>query len=125
MLYWAEGSKGRNNIMFANSDPEMMKLFIRFLREELQIQEKDFIIVLHCHTHDTAEWERITHYWLGILGLTQRNMRNINVKQGSNSRKNRLHNGICTLRVYSTELTMHIYGAIQEYGGFKRPEWLF
>jgi len=125
MLYWAEGSKGRNNIMFANSDPEMMKLFIRFLREELHIPEKDFIVVLHCHTHDTAEWERITHYWLGILGLTQRNMRNINVKQGSDSRKNRLHNGICTLRVYSTELAMHIYGAIQEYGGFDRPEWLF
>lgn len=125
MLYWAEGSKGRNNIMFANSDPEMMKLFIRFLREELLIPEEEFIVVLHCHTHEKIEWERITDYWLGTLGLTQKNMRNINVKQGSDSRKNRLHNGICTLRVYSTQVAMHIYGAIQEYGGFERPEWLF
>ncbi|MDZ4671469.1 MAG: hypothetical protein SH821_11415 [Phototrophicales bacterium] len=125
MLYWAEGAKGRSSIIFVNSDPEMMKLFIRFLRQEMNIPEEDFIVILHCHTHDKAEWERMTTYWLRILGLTQQNMRNINVKQGSNSRKNRLENGICTLRVYSTELAMHIYGAIQEYAGFDRPEWLF
>jgi transposase-like protein len=32
MLYWAEGSKGRNQINFANSDPEMVRFFVRFLR---------------------------------------------------------------------------------------------
>ncbi|MDX2078455.1 MAG: hypothetical protein SFZ02_18635 [bacterium] len=125
LLYWAEGAKGRSSITFVNSDPEMMKLFIRFLRYELNVPEEDFIVILHCHTHDKAEWERITNYWLGILGLAKGNMRNINVKEGSDSRKNRLENGICTLRVYSTELAMHIYGAIQEYAGFDRPEWLF
>ncbi|MCL4253120.1 MAG: helix-turn-helix domain-containing protein [Anaerolineae bacterium] len=125
LLYWAEGAKGRNQVIFVNSDPEMMKLFIRFLREELNVAEKDFIVIIHCHSHEPDDWERITNYWLGILGLTQQNMRNLNVKKGSDTRKNRLDNGICTLRVYSTELAMHIYGAIQEYGGFNRPEWLF
>jgi hypothetical protein len=45
-------------------------------------------------------------------------------KRGSDTRRNILANGVCTVRVYSTELTQHIYGAIQEYGGFERPEWL-
>lgn len=30
MLYWAEGAKSRNTIEFANSDPNMVRLFCRF-----------------------------------------------------------------------------------------------
>src|SRR5437879_1769492 len=32
MLYWAEGSKSRNSVQFVNSDPEMVRFFVRFLR---------------------------------------------------------------------------------------------
>ena len=32
MLYWAEGAKDRNQIRFTNSDPEMARFFVRFLR---------------------------------------------------------------------------------------------
>jgi hypothetical protein len=28
------------------------------------------------------------------------------------------------LSVHETQLVQHIYGAIQEYGGFEREEWL-
>ena len=33
MLFWAEGSKSRNSVKFTNSDPDMLRLFVRFLRE--------------------------------------------------------------------------------------------
>jgi len=33
MLYWAEGSKSKNKVTFTNADPEMVHLFLRFLRE--------------------------------------------------------------------------------------------
>jgi len=26
--------------------------------------------------------------------------------------------------VYGVRIAQHLYGAIQEYGGFERPEWL-
>jgi hypothetical protein len=32
--------------------------------------------------------------------------------------------GTAALCVHSTFLVQSIYGAIQEYGGFERPEWL-
>jgi creatinine amidohydrolase/Fe(II)-dependent formamide hydrolase-like protein len=32
--------------------------------------------------------------------------------------------GTCRLVVHSTEIVQTIYGSIQEYGGFDRPEWL-
>jgi hypothetical protein len=49
----------------------------------------------------------------------------VHIKQGSNSRKNRLINGICAIRIYRTAITQHIFGAIQEYGGFENEDWLF
>ena len=65
MLDWAEGSKGRNQLRFSNSDPEMIRFFVRFLQECLGVKPDQI---------------RIT--------------------------------------------TQHIFGAIQEYGGFRRDAWL-
>src|SRR5687768_9748789 len=33
MLYWAEGAKSRNQLVFANSDPAMLRFFSKFLRD--------------------------------------------------------------------------------------------
>jgi len=38
--------------------------------------------------------------------------------------KNKLPYGVCTLRVHNSWMLQHIYGAIQEYGGFDEPAWL-
>src|SRR5690606_19534161 len=125
MLYWAEGAKARNGIYFANSDPHMMVLFIRFLREELDVLDADIKLLIHCHSHDPLEIARIEHYWLDLLQLPPAALSKTQIKKGSDTRKNIIKNGICSIRVYKTELTHHIYGAIQEYGGFDNPEWLF
>ena len=33
MLYWGEGSKARNGVVFTNADVDMLRFFLRFLRE--------------------------------------------------------------------------------------------
>ena len=45
-------------------------------------------------------------------------------KYSQKKRRNKLPYGTCRLCVYSTEITQRLYGAIQEYGGFEREEWL-
>ncbi|MAS34610.1 MAG: hypothetical protein CL610_11420 [Anaerolineaceae bacterium] len=125
MLYWAEGAKARNAVYFANSDPDMMLLFKRFLCEELRVVEADIRLLIHCHTDNKTEIHRIENYWLSLLQLPASALNKTQIKQGSHTRKNILPNGICSLRVFNTELTHHIYGAIQEYGGFDNPAWLF
>jgi hypothetical protein len=126
MLYWAEGAKvKRNSVHFVNSDPNMLLLFIEFLREEMRVRDEDFRLQIHCHTHDEAEIERIEHYWTSLLHLPDACLQKTQVKKGGDSRKNRLENGVCALQVHNTELVQHIYGAIQEYGGFDNPDWLF
>jgi hypothetical protein len=69
--------------------------------------------------------QRIEQYWLQLLQLPESALSKTQIKKGSNTRKNILENGICSIRVYSTQLTHHIFGAIQEYAGFDNPDWLF
>jgi predicted DNA-binding protein YlxM (UPF0122 family) len=54
MLYWAEGSKGNelripSTVDLANSDPKMIKLFLRFLRTIYGVDEKKLRIYLYCY----------------------------------------------------------------------------
>jgi len=125
MLYWAEGGKRRNEVHFVNSDPHMMTLFMRFLREELQLEDEAIRLQIHCHTQDEIEIERIKLYWLDLLNLPDLCLTKIQFKKGTSSRKNRLVNGICAIRVFKTEVVHHIYGAIQQYVGFENEDWLF
>jgi predicted transcriptional regulator len=62
MLYWAEGEKSKNTVNFVNSDPNMMLLFVRFLREEMQVADDKISIRIHCHTSDVDEIERIESF---------------------------------------------------------------
>lgn len=125
ILYWAEGAKARNSVIFVNSDPNMMLLFMRFLRECLNVPDEKFRLRLHCHTPDTKEHDRMKKYWLGLFNLQIDCFNQVIFTPGSKVRNNHFANGLCTICVYSTEVTMHIYGAIQEYIGINKPEWLF
>ncbi len=49
---------------------------------------------------------------------------NVYSKYSQKKRKNKLPYGTCRLCVHSTAVVQSIYGSIQEYGGFERPEWL-
>jgi hypothetical protein len=124
MLYWAEGAKDRNGLNFVNSDPHMLRLFVRFLREELVVADDEMALYIHCHTEDGAEIDRITTYWLTLLHLPPSAFRKVLFKVGSQTRRNNLPNGVCSVRVYRTDLVQHIFGAIQQYGGFDNPAWL-
>jgi hypothetical protein len=125
ILYWAEGAKTRNSVIFVNSDPNMMILFMRFLRECLNVPDEWLKLRLHCHTSDITEHERMKKYWLDLLRLKNDCFNQVIFLPSSRIRYNQIVNGLCTICVYNTEVTMHIYGAIQEYIGIDKPEWLF
>jgi hypothetical protein len=125
MLYWAEGGKyNRGRVDFANSDPAMLGLFVRFLREELHVADSAIKIKVHCHTTDETKIRNMEQYWLDLFQLPLSSLKKTQSKEGSPNRVNRLTNGVCSIVVDSTEILMHILGAIQEYGGFTREEWL-
>ena len=128
MLYWAEGSKDRNTAAFANSDPNMMRLFRRFLTESLGVPPEDMRLRLNVYLGNGRSLRQIERYWLGLLELPRSVLRrhtlNHQPTSSSGQKKNRLPYGVCNLTVNNTRIVQHIYGAIQEYAGFEEPRWL-
>lgn len=125
MLYWAEGAKGRNEVAFVNSDPEMILIFCRFLKEELHLPSEMIILQVTSHSKDIEVNRKQNHYWLHLLDLPLSCLRKTVHKEGNpRVRHNVLENGICRIAVRKSEVLQHIFGAIQEYAGIEKPEWL-
>lgn len=127
MLYWAEGNKARNMVAFSNSDVDMMRLFIRFLRESLNIPNEHIRFRVNCYADTEARQTQVIQYWCAALDLTNENARthSFNARPSSSKQsKDKLKWGVCRVEVYDTSAIQHIYGAIQEYIGIDKDIWL-
>lgn len=127
MLYWAEGAKNRCQLDFTNSDVDMMKLFVGFLKKCFGVTDEDIALRVACYSDiDTIAAES---YWLSKIGLDRKCIRKSTVDCRPRSSKHtgtarRLPFGVCKVRVSSVEVVQRIFGAIQEYGGFTKREWI-
>jgi hypothetical protein len=128
MLYWAEGSRDRNAVRFTNSDPAMVAFFLNFLRRSCGISDEKVAVTCNLFADHVERQAEVEDFWLAELGLTRSNLRKSNVnrysKYSRKKRRNKLPYGTCRLSVCDTRFAQHIYGAIQEYAGFEREEWL-
>jgi len=115
-------------VKLTNSDPEMLVLFLAFLRSHFGVSADAVAIRCNLFAETRAEQERIEGYWLDRLGLSRASLRssivNVFSKHSKRKRLNKLPYGTCTLIVYSTRIVQMLYGSVQELGGFDRPEWL-
>jgi hypothetical protein len=127
-LYWAEGSKERNQIRFANSDPAMIGLFVGFLRRHFAVHDHQFRVWCNLFADHLERQREIEDFWLGIVGVGRdrlyRSTVNVYSRHTKRKRLNMLPYGTCRVIVFSTEIVQTIYGSIQELGGFGRAEWL-
>jgi hypothetical protein len=127
MLYWAEEAKARDNLKMVNSDLHMLQFYVRFLRESLLVTDKEIVVRINCYTNNGLTVEQIEDYWLNVLHLTRISLRKTIVNNQPTSSKQRgrkLIYGVCALSVHQTRLVQHVLGAIQEYTGIDKPEWL-
>lgn len=128
MLYWAEGSKERNSASLCNSDLNMVRFFRTFLSECFEVAQPRFRFSLHVYLGNGLSLAQIEDHWLEALELPAACARKHRVNplptSSSGRRTNKLPYGVATLKVHSTAIVQHIYGAIQEYGGFDEPRWL-
>jgi hypothetical protein len=128
LLYWAEGRKDRNTVRLTNSDVHLLRVFRRFLACCFGIQSHDLNFRLHVYTGNGLTIPEIERHWMSALELPRSSIRkhSINPRPAATSgKKNKLPYGVCSVEVLrSTWLAQHIFGAIQEYGGFEEPGWL-
>jgi len=128
MLYWAEGAKMRNSVQFVNSDPAMVGYFVRFMRTHFAVADDGFRLDCNLFADHIERQREIELFWLDTLGLPQSCLRkskvNVYSKYSKKKRQNKLPWGTVRVCANSTRFGQGIYGWIQEYGSFERPEWL-
>jgi transcriptional regulator with XRE-family HTH domain len=128
MLYWAEGSKARNTVQICNSDPALIVFFADFLRVHFDVEGTSMRLALNLFADHIDTQSDIEQFWVDQLGLTRSALTktrvNVYSKYSQKKRNGKLPYGTARLSVHSTRIVQMIYGSIQEYGGFDRPEWL-
>jgi hypothetical protein len=115
-LYWAEGNiKNKNRFQFGNSNPSMIKLMMRFLREVCNIPEER--IKARAHIYPGMNYSKVISFWSKITKLPKENFYppQIQVSKASKGKraKNTLPCGTLHLTVSSTELACKVKGWIQ------------
>ena len=128
MLFWPEGSKSRNAVHFTNSDPEMVAFFARFIRRSFAPPQERMRVWCNLHADHAERQRAVEDHWLRTVDLPRsclvKSTVNLHSRATRRRRTNMLPYGTCRLSVHSTAIVQHIYGAIQEYGGFDREAWL-
>jgi hypothetical protein len=128
MLFWAEGDKARNAVRLANSDPEVVRYFVDFLRAHFGVREDRIRVTCNLFADHDDRRREIEDFWLGTLDVSRsclcKSIVNRYSRYSQKKRKNKLPYGTCRIAVHSTEIARTIYGSIQELAGFDRPEWL-
>jgi hypothetical protein len=97
ILYWAEGAKTRNHVSVANSDPRVLRLFIRWVRTYI---DPGAVFSMHMHLHAGNDEEGARDHWRAETGLRRANFHKTFIKpKGTGHRKNHLPHGVCAVRL--------------------------
>jgi hypothetical protein len=124
-LYWAEGYKrpivrdGRevtsHAISFVNADPAMIRMFIRYLIEILNVDVSGIRATMRLHTN--IDEPKAKKYWLYETGLPIESFKNttFQISKASKGERpfDRLPYGTLQIGVYKTEKFHEIIGSIE------------
>ncbi len=109
-LYWAEGSKEKDKrssrVQFGNSDPLMIKIFIRWIMNVCGVSRDQMRFDLYIHKESKNSIELVKDYWNGVI--TCSTVHGIYFKKG-NPKTKRSNTGIS----YYGLLRVTVFASIQ------------
>jgi len=78
LLYWGEGSKTNRRLSLINSDPEMVRIYLKLLRAAFDIREEKLSALLHLHDyHNRPE---MLAFWSKVTGIDKKRISIYNKK---------------------------------------------
>lgn len=104
-LYWGEGGKGRMAVKLGNTDPEMIKVFIQFLREVCGVPVDK--IRGHAVIYPDLDPKECITYWHEATGLPLENFSKPTTIKGRHKLR-RLPHGVLTVSYHSSFLRKKI-----------------
>ncbi len=115
ILYLGEGAKkSKGTVALSNSDPAVIKIMVRFLKEVCGVSKHKFRGHIHTFTH--ANVEKTEKYWARVTGISRNQFYKTYIKPSSASLQKRktLPFGTFDLSVNDTKLFLTIMGWIEK-----------
>ena len=113
MLYWAEGSKSRRGaLVFGNSDPQMIKFFLKLLKICYYIDQTKFRCTVQCRADQNLE--QLKKYWLKVtnIPINQFYETRIDPRTIGKKSKNSDYMGVCRIDYFSGNVYNDLMAAI-------------
>lgn len=121
MLYWAEGTRSKNNLQFTNCNEKIIEFFVKFIKKYYGVKNED--IALTFQYHEGGSPEKIFEYWIDFLELYGCRTTKPYCKKLKSSKTKHI-NGVCRVSVHRTEIVNRVWGSVQKYIGFSDPDYL-
>lgn len=113
-LYWAEGyNRGRWSLIFCNSNPLMVKIFLKFLEKICNVAIEK--IRVQVQIHDNIVEEAAINYWMEVTNLSRNTFMKTMLQVSKSSKGkvgNRLLYGTFRIRINDVALVNQVKGWI-------------
>ena len=96
MLYYGEGAKTGHTVDFANSDPMLLSLFLKFLKDICGIDEKKLRFYLYCFSDQNSQ--SLIRFWCSHLSVKRGQFTKPYVRSTLNKGKRTMANGVLHIR---------------------------
>lgn len=118
-LYLGEGTKSKRDIRLGNSDPKIIRAFLRFLREICGVEEKRIFAWLNIY--DDVDLEKALCYWMQVTNLPRNQFYKTTVRPGrGGTYNNKSEYGTLTVGISNVKLTSKVTewykNAIEKFG---------
>lgn len=124
-LYWAEGYKratvrnGRtvtsHSVSLANSDPKLISIFLRFLRECFDVMDEKIRITVRMFVHQNEA--ELRTFWAEVVAFPEEriSLHRVTISRSSQGKRpfNQLPYGVANVRVSDSRLFHTIMGALE------------
>ena len=101
-LYLGDGVKTHENVRIINSDPEIIKIAVRWFREVCGFKTKNFTPSMHLYPDNDVE--KTLNYWSRITGIPKKQFYKTQIDRRSNKsekKKRKLPHGTLHLKTKS------------------------
>lgn len=109
MLFLGDGSKStKGSVMFGNSDPMIIKLFLSLLRYCYTIDERKFRCTLQCRADQDIK--KLENFWARLTGISSRQFYKARIDPRTIGKPSKKLNykGVCRIDYFSGDLCMEL-----------------
>lgn len=107
LLYWAEGGKFTDNhLEFTNSDPKIIKIFLKLLKKGFEIDEKKLKANIHLHEYHIEKKQK--KFWSKITGIPSSQFNKSYLKPHTKKRVRENYPGCVRICYYSADTARRI-----------------